>query len=275
MSSRGPSPKATIGTASPESADGAVGNFVGAKGGAGVWQQIISQMPPHAIYIEPFLGTGVVMQRKRPAVSSIGIDINPAVIKVARRNLSGPGRAFQCEDALEFLASKVVSFLLPNTLIYCDPPYLLSTRGHRQYYRNEFSDLQHIELLRVLKSLPCKVILSGYWSELYASKLKGWRTHKFYTTTRGGGRVEEWLWMNFPEPFELFDTRFLGSNFRERERIKRKRNRWVNRLRTMSRLDRAAILDAISEARANMSTDAALTPRRDAKLRKLRTPTNR
>ena len=35
----------------------------------------------------------------------------------------------------------------------------------------------------------------------------------------------EWLWMNYAEPAELHDLRYLGSNFREHERIKRKKTR--------------------------------------------------
>jgi DNA adenine methylase len=39
----------------------------------------------------------------------------------------------------------------------------------------------------------------------------------------------------------------LGDNYRERERIKRKKMRWVNRLRKMDLLERRAILAAIDE----------------------------
>jgi site-specific DNA-adenine methylase len=54
--------------------------YPGGKGGAGVYQAIINQMPPHDVYIEPFLGAGAVMRRKRPASVNLGIDIDPAVI---------------------------------------------------------------------------------------------------------------------------------------------------------------------------------------------------
>ncbi len=38
----------------------------------------------------------------------------------------------------------------------------------------------------------------------------------------------------------LHDYRYLGEDFRERERIKRKKQRWVNRLQTMPVLERQA-----------------------------------
>jgi hypothetical protein len=66
--------------------------------------------------------------------------------------------------------------------------------------------------------------------------------------TRGGRTATEWLWYNYPEPVALHDYGFLGENFRERERIKRKKQRWTDRLRTMPILERRALLAAIGEA---------------------------
>jgi len=45
---------------------------------------------------------------------------------------------------------------------------------------------------------------------------------------------------------ELHDYRYLGRGFRERERIKRKKQRWMERLVRMPRLERCAILAAAS-----------------------------
>lgn len=54
--------------------------YFGGKGGSGVYQRIISLMPPHRLYIEPFLGGGAILRMKRPAHQSIGIDLNGLVI---------------------------------------------------------------------------------------------------------------------------------------------------------------------------------------------------
>lgn len=59
-----------------------VGHYPGGKSGAGVYQKIINLMPPHQVYIEPFLGGGSVLRRKRPAQHNIGIDLDPAVIAI-------------------------------------------------------------------------------------------------------------------------------------------------------------------------------------------------
>ena len=62
--------------------------------------------------------------------------------------------------------------------------------------------------------------------------------------TRGGIAIER-LWMNYPEPAELHDLRYLGSNFRERERIKRKKARWQAKLAKLDPLARAAIMECL------------------------------
>jgi hypothetical protein len=79
--------------------------------------------------------------------------------------------------------------------------------------------------------------------------------------TRGGRLATEWVWMNYPHPLHLHDYRFLGEGFRERERIKRKKQRWVNRLHSMPILERRALLAAIEEAWPRPSPDTAMPDR--------------
>jgi hypothetical protein len=131
--------------------------------------------------------------------------------------------------------------------VYCDPPYVLSTRTGRQY-RDEMTDEQHAGLLDTIKGLPCMVMVSGYWTALYAEALRDWHVTSFQAMTRAGRMATEYLWCNYPAPTALHDYRYLGEDFRERERIKRKKQRWVNRLQTMPMLERQALLGAIAEA---------------------------
>ena len=63
--------------------------YPGGKGGAGVYQTIINQMPPHTVYIEPFLGGGAVMAAKRPAGLNIGVDLDAEAIAQARARIVG------------------------------------------------------------------------------------------------------------------------------------------------------------------------------------------
>jgi hypothetical protein len=210
------------------------------------------------------LGGGAIMRQKRPAPLNIGLDLDPSTI--ARFNDEGPGPLAGNDDAtgstarngdarshFRFQQGDGIAFLRSYAftgaeLVYCDPPYMHETRGRADLYRFEMDDRQHVALLATIKALPCRVMISGYWTRRYATALKGWNTASFEAMTRGGRTATEWLWFNFPEPVALHDYRYLGEDFRQRERIKRKKQRWVNRLHTMPTLERRALLAAIGEA---------------------------
>ena len=64
-------------------------SYPGGKNGAGVYQKIISLMPPHDVYIEPFLGGGAVMRLKRPASLNIGCDLSVSAIAAFRDSAGG------------------------------------------------------------------------------------------------------------------------------------------------------------------------------------------
>jgi hypothetical protein len=224
--------------------------YPGSKGGEGVWQRIISEMPPHTIYIEAFLGSGVILRKKRPAAAlSVGIDADSAVVESFSAGNSGAGPAAPliiCDEARSLLARWPWK---GGELVYADPPYLMETRSSkRAYYRKEFTEDDHRALLSVLRGLPCLVMVSGYWSEMYAAALADWRAVQIPTVNRAGRRVVEWLWCNFPEPDELHDYRFLGANFRERERIRKKSKRWMSRLAGLNAVERSALRVALNLA---------------------------
>ncbi len=57
--------------------------YPGGKNAPGVYQSIINLMPPHEVYIEPFLGSGAILRLKRPAAVSLGVDLDPAALELA------------------------------------------------------------------------------------------------------------------------------------------------------------------------------------------------
>lgn len=221
-------------------------SYPGGKGAAGVAQTIINQQPPHDRYMEPFLGGGSVMRIKRPARINIGMDMDAGAV-AAFDDGTRPG-TFYVADGIAALRKWRAA---PADLVYCDPPYLLTARRrNRRIYRCELEQSDHIRLLVTIRGLNCMVQISGYWSSLYAQMLEGWRLVRFMAMTRGG-LMEECLWMNYPEPSLLHDYRFLGSDFRDRERIKRKTARWTARIAGLPTLERVALLSAMSAEIAN------------------------
>lgn len=231
--------------------------YIGGKAGAGVFHRIIGEMPPHSVYVEPFLGSGAVFWHKRRAERSILIDRATSAIASfdAAVRRAGPdaaaGVSAICGDAISILPTLT---LPADALVYCDPPYVLSTRKFRLYYENEMSDADHVRLLSVLKALPCRVMISGYLSELYVHQLQGWRCCRFKSPTRGGPRLEH-LWCNFPEPDELHDWRYAGFSYRQRVSMKRLAARWLARLEEMRPRQRGYVLAAIRDPDAIFGAD--------------------
>lgn len=225
--------------------------YPGGKGQAGVYQRIICELPPHDVYIEPFLGGGAIMRYKRPARRSFGVDLDAAAIAAYAEATAG-GIAGSGDTAVELIQRDALAFLRSypwsgGELVYCDPPYLFDVRScDRPIYACEFgTEAQHVALLEWASSSSAMVAISGYWSSLYAAMLPGWRSIQFPAVKRSGAVATEWLWMNYAEPQELHDYRYLGAGFRERERIQRKIRRWEKRLATMPRMERLAMMAAL------------------------------
>jgi hypothetical protein len=218
-------------------------SYPGSKGQAGTFQRIIGQMPPHHTYVEAFYGGGYIFKTKRQADSEHLIDKRADLLP------KGDVGVFpHCTDALDWLAvNGLLNYDQESTVIYCDPPYLLSTRQGRFYYDHEITDADHVRLLEILKRYQrAKILLSGYPSKLYSEALPDWRCISYRARTRGK-TVTECLWANFPEPTELHDWRFAGKNFRERTSLKRLAARWLAKLNAMQPRKRGYVLNAIRE----------------------------
>ena len=158
-------------------------------------------MPPHEIYIEAHLGGGAVMRHKYPAKRNIGIEIDSEVIQMWSDKKAIDFELIH-DDAVDFLRSYEFT---GKELVYCDPPYLRETRKkYARIYKYEYTREQHINLLEVIKSLPCMVMISGYESKLYTVSLRGWHSHS-YKAGCHHGVATEWVWMNYPLPVELHD----------------------------------------------------------------------
>lgn len=89
----------------------------------------------------------------------------------------------------------------PETLFYCDPPYVHSTRGDSKAYEFEMTDRQHMELAATLNGVQGKVALSNYQAplldELYpAPKWHKTITHERTVHSTKDKRVEV-LWTNY------------------------------------------------------------------------------
>jgi DNA adenine methylase len=111
-------------------------------------------------------------------------------------------------ECLDF-ADCIRRYDAPDTLFYCDPPYLAQGQRAGNRYAFSLSRARHVELLELLGGVRGMVALSGYPSALYGRALARWRrvelrVHCYASTagrTRGNrqGRSEvrtDVLWLN-------------------------------------------------------------------------------
>lgn len=219
-----------------------MGSYFGSKATSGLCQPIIAMMPPHDTYIETHLGGGAIMLRKPAVLRNIGIDIDPK-----------PLSAFECVYPIEKVNGCANQFLSAYSfhgreLVYCDPPYLHHTRTSNRRYRFDYEEQDHVDLLQLLKTLPCNVMLSGYPSALYDELLPDWRTLELQVMNQSGVRTEK-IWFNFT-PDRVHWPSYAGKNFTDRQRIKRKAANWGKRYHALPYAERLAVLSSIMAVEA-------------------------
>ena len=95
----------------------------------------------------------------------------------------------------------------PDTLFYCDPPYIHDARTDANAYAYEMTDMQHIDLAALLHKVQGRVALSGYpcplMDELYGDwqRLESPTKKSHSTNTRADAQKQdrtEYLWINYP-----------------------------------------------------------------------------
>ncbi len=87
----------------------------------------------------------------------------------------------------------------PETLFYCDPPYLHETRGDAKAYGFEMHEKDHRQLARLLKACRGKVAVSGYRHPLMDELFGSWRRFDAPPKTCHSVKKlrQECLWMNY------------------------------------------------------------------------------
>jgi DNA adenine methylase len=94
----------------------------------------------------------------------------------------------------------------PDTLFYLDPPYLPDTKASQAFGPLEMTSEQHEQLLDVIVGVRGKVMISGYASKLYDTRLSGWSRNEFRIANSAASGVmkrdmTEVVWCNFqPNP---------------------------------------------------------------------------
>jgi DNA adenine methylase len=106
----------------------------------------------------------------------------------------------RCEDA----CGLIKELDSPETLFYCDPPYLHSTRSSTGEYHHEMTADDHSELLVTLEAIKGKFLLSGYRSKIYDEHAEafGWPRVDFVIDNKASSakvkeKKTECIWLNY------------------------------------------------------------------------------
>lgn len=268
--------------------------YKGGKNNQGVYQRLITLIPPHRLYVEAFAGSAAILRRKRPAEKSIAYELDRETIAELSDHLPAehfepwrlnsewqrpngplPGNGgtsigfrepgtdrtnleIHNVDAMTELRKFVsgaatYAFYDPKEIfIYLDPPYPDSVRSSpgKIYKFEMMAEAEHAEMLDLIEAIPARVMLSGYDNDLYNRRLKKWRVERIPTTNRAGKKVMETVWLNFPDPGEVFDCQHVGGDFRQRWNITKRVRNWTRLLDEMDAGTRAAVLEGLAEVQA-------------------------
>jgi DNA adenine methylase len=232
--------------------------YPGGKGSDGTYQALINLIPPHRVFISGFLGNCALMAYKRPASVNIGIDSNLEIVSAWKNLTMIDTTVGRIKPQFDFLNCKFQDYSTrflpawnyPDCFLYLDPPYPLKTWSsdkNKIYGDHVLSDEQHVELLRTLLPIRAMVMISTYDNPIYQRLLSHWHKVSFQSQTRKGQRTET-VYMNYDikdYAGRLHDYRYAGSNFTERQRIKRMVDRSINKLKRLPPVERQAIIEQI------------------------------
>ncbi len=233
-------------------------SFTGSKGGSGVKEFIINHIPQCEIFYEGFAGKAIISETLLNCGANIKrivcTEVNPKTYFDLSKKLKHPKVITWLGDFIKMinretelgLNSKI--FYKETDCFYFDPPYRMDSRSHKREYYGDFDwdDNAHksfFKLVEMLNNAGSKILISHYPDPIYDEQFKEWNKEDFRTRTR---TVTERLYWNFDlNAHSLATTEFLGNDFTDRQRIKRKVERMTAKINSLPRHERQAIVESL------------------------------
>ncbi len=223
-------------------------SYPGQKNIPGVIQKIVNEIPPFINFHEPFAGSASVSTflsvRSMAAIRFHLNDIDPELANIVDYP---PGSVVTVMNALDYINMFIGTPASMNDFIFIDPPYMHGTRpNNTQLYRFEMKAYDHFVLLSRVKLLqvPCMIIHPK--CDMYDRMLAGFRqvqiTVRYHQKTS-----REILYMNYPKPEFLHTFTMAGSDSWDRQRIKRKGDRLVQKILALPAIERNYLMDRLKK----------------------------
>jgi DNA adenine methylase len=232
--------------------------YPGGKSSTGVYQAIINVVPPFINYCEPFVGNGLFRFLRPPSGKMVLCDLNPKVATTLQQwTQDNPKYRYDTQvfnlnglEVMDDFDSEQTGKGNPTqNFIFCDPPYLFDTRKCQKlmYGEYEWNEDDHRHFLSRVKLFNCNIAITHYPCRLYDELLleQGsfpflkWHYTDFTGRTRHGTRTER-IYHNYPAPKILHQYNHLGADYRARENIRDRIERFNNKLAQLPPVERNA-----------------------------------
>lgn len=219
--------------------------YTGHKNINGVYQAIINEIPIITDFYELFCGSCHLSKILLSITTQVNYHINDLSSGVIDK-YNFTSAITTTFDAIDII-NNINDYEGSNKLIFLDPPYIHASRpNNTNIYEFEMSDLQHLKLFQSIIAANVKIILIHPKGYLYDELINlGWRYKEVSIRYHNKTSIER-IYMNYEVPSNLLTYQFLGFNFTDRQRIKRKCIRFSQKLLLLPVLERLAIIEYIN-----------------------------
>ena len=246
--------------------------YPGSKGASGVKEFLINNTPKCEFFVDGFGGSGFVSESIAKLEKNIQIlyfEIVKHVFKQFKEASTLPGIICFNENVIEHYLNNLskkdksdLQYFFEETVFFFDPPYLFETRRTiRPMYDYEWTLEQHIEFLAFVRLLSektrAKIMITHPECDTYNALLvdgytdKEWTAQPFAYMGRGG-KIDDMLWTNFnPKEEVLLSYKYVGDNNTDRQRIKRKSERWTEKIKALPFHEQQAIVTEIASLKCS------------------------
>lgn len=222
-------------------------SYPGGQNGSGHYQILINHIPKSDVYVEAFLGYSGVFNNitMSPGAWYFGFDRDQRVIDAwAESNLGAQVHFAHCD----YTAAKLVLSMFPGrkVFIHLDPPYR-NTKSPKKYLYDINDDPGFIEFLNFVLSMSgsCNVMVSHWKDDLFDEYLcsRGGFTFIGFKTMSRRGLIDNGIYINYDAgKVELADLSYVGSDYTDRQRVKRKVDRNYKKIMAMPARERELLL---------------------------------
>lgn len=220
--------------------------YPGNKNIPGLIHKIINNIPPCSVFYELFAGSAAVSSflSLLPGLNlSFYInDKDPAVTA----NFNYPAGSIVTNlNAIDLLNDFHFPGSPTDAFIFMDPPYHHSTRPNNlNLYNIDMSHNDHIQFLSSVINIQCNCMIIHPTCKLYDQALHTFRTVEVAVRYHNKTSIEK-LYMNYPGPEQLLTYVYTGKDCWDRQRIKRKGDRLIQKLSALPAMERNYILNRI------------------------------